>query len=336
MRLALGLAQRGEGQVSPNPMVGCVIVKNDQIIGQGYHQQYGQPHAEPNAIKDTGDERLVTGSDVYVTLEPCAHQGKTPPCADLLARLKPARVIIASLDSNPLVAGKGIQKLKDNGIEVITGIMDQESRALNVRFFSLMEKKRPYIILKWAQTADGFIAGPQFQQVQISNQNSQAALHRMRSQEDAILVGFNTAKHDNPSLTTRLVHGKNALRLFIDKRLELGPEYHLTDQSTPTVCYNLLKHTTYSDLDFVQLKDEDFVPQILADLATRKVCSLLVEGGAELLKSFIQKGAWDEARVFVSTKTLGQGIKAPAFDFEIHQTSKLGSDLLHTYFHSAV
>lgn len=331
MQIALELAKKGLESVSPNPMVGCVIVKNDQIIGQGYHQKYGEAHAEPNAAASVENQKDIEGSDFYVTLEPCAHYGKTPPCADLLVKLKPKRVIIANVDSNPLVGGKGILKLKNAGIEVITGVLDKEARILNKRFFTVMEKKRPYVILKWAQSKNGFIAGENFEQIQISGKESMHFSHQLRAQEDAILVGFNTAFHDNPSLTTRLVEGKNPLRLYIDKQLKLPKTHHLLDQRAATICFNSVKTETTEHLTFIKLEGENFQNQILDYLFQNKINSLIVEGGTTLLQSFIDKNLWDEALVLESEKKLNKGIKAPEINKKAQEQVSLGDDILISY-----
>lgn len=331
MQLALELAKKGNGYVSPNPMVGCVIVHEETIIGQGYHQKYGEPHAEPNAVASVVDKSLIKDADVYVTLEPCAHFGKTPPCANLLAELKPKRVFVANVDSNPLVGGKGLKILENAGVEVITGVLEQEASVLNKRFFTFMNKKRPYVLLKWAQTEDGFIAGEYFQQVQITNQTSSKIVHQMRAEEAAILVGFHTALHDNPSLTTRLVDGKNPLRLFIDKRLEIPGTHQLLDKTTPTICYNLQKSSSEENIEFVKLTADDFVPQILEDLYHRKINSLMVEGGTQLLNSFLENNLWDEAQVFQAQKKLGKGIGAPMIKEEPVSKLMVETDQLSVY-----
>jgi diaminohydroxyphosphoribosylaminopyrimidine deaminase / 5-amino-6-(5-phosphoribosylamino)uracil reductase len=217
MKRALALAQKGEGNVSPNPMVGCVIVYKDQIIGEGYHQKYGEAHAEVNAINSVKDKSLISLSTIYVTLEPCSHTGKTPPCANLLLSYNPQKVIIASVDSNPLVGGKGIKLLLDNKIEVLTGLLNKENRFLNRRFFTIIEKQRPYIILKWAQTKDNFIARQNHDSKWISSQESRTLVHKWRSEEDSILVATNTALYDNPMLNVRLHEGKNPTRILLDK-----------------------------------------------------------------------------------------------------------------------
>ena len=328
MHLALELAKKGKGKVSPNPMVGCVIVKEDTIIGQGYHMVYGGPHAEPNAVNSVQDKNDIAESDVYVTLEPCSHFGKTPPCVELLLKYHPKRVIIANLDSNPLVAGEGIRKLQNAGIEVIVGVLDQEARDLNRRFFTFMEKKRPYIILKWAQSQDGFIDGHTEIPTAISGKESLIHSHQLRADEDAILVGTNTALKDNPSLTTRLVEGKNPFGLYSDKQLNLPQTHHLLDQSTPTICFNLLKSKTQENLEFIQLSGQSFNEQILDELYKRKISSIIVEGGAQLLQSFIDQNLWDEAIVYQSPLMLNQGLKAPKANFRNCVKEILGNDTL--------
>ena len=241
MQRALQLARLSAVTVSPNPMVGCVIVHNGKIIGEGYHQKYGDAHAEVNAVNAVSDKSLLSESTVYVTLEPCSHFGKTPPCADLLIKHKFKKVIVCNYDPNPLVAGQGIEKLRQAGIEVEVGLLEEEGRELNKRFFTYIEKKRPYIILKWAESADGFIAKGIYETVQISNLLSRRFVHKMRSEEDAIMVGTNTAKYDNPTLNTRFWTGKNAVRVLIDRELSLSKNLHIFDNSQKTICYNSLK-----------------------------------------------------------------------------------------------
>jgi len=327
MARALQLARLGAGTVSPNPMVGCVIVQNGQIIGEGWHKKYGEAHAEVNAVNSVVDKSLLTEADVYVTLEPCSHFGKTPPCADLLVKHAVKRVIICNVDSNPLVGGKGIAKLKAAGIAVETGILAEEGRALNKRFFTFIEKQRPYIILKWAETADGFIAKEHFEAVQISNALSRRVVHKMRSEEDAIMVGTNTARYDNPSLNTRFWTGKSPLRIIIDKDLALNTSLHIFNDLQPTICYNLLANKEENNVVFVKIADETaFLSTIIQDLAQRKVQSLIVEGGSKLLQSFIDANLWDEAIVLQSKKTLETGITAPRIKGVTIVKENLGSD----------
>lgn len=328
MRLALELAEKGRGNVSPNPMVGCVIVYENIVIGQGFHEKYGEPHAEPNAVSSVVDKTLIKEATVYVTLEPCAHYGNTPPCARLLADLKPKRVVIGAIDANPLVENKGVKILEEAGIEVTSGVLSKESKQLNTRFFTNMEKQRPYIILKWAESKDGFIGGKNYEQVAISNTESQKISHQLRADEDAILVGTNTAFYDNPSLTTRHVKGKNPLRLFIDKDLKIPDGHKLVNNLVSTVCYNSIKDEKQDKLAYVCLKENDYVHQILKDLKARKVGSLIVEGGAQLLQSFIDNNLWDEAYVFKSDQNLEEGIKAPVFNFTPDEEVGMNGDLL--------
>ncbi len=333
MQRALDLAEMGRGHVSPNPMVGCVIVHNDKIIGEGYHQKYGGPHAEVNAINSVTAPNLLPESTCYVTLEPCAHFGKTPPCADLLVAKKVKRVVIASMDTNPLVGGKGVQKLKDAGVEVSTGVLEQQARNLNCRFFTMIEKKRPYILLKWAQTADGFIARNNFDSKWISSEQSRMMVHQWRAEEDAILVGTNTALHDNPKLDVRDWHGKSPLRLVIDKNLRLPTDFNLFDRSLPTIVYNLKKAEESENLNWVKIGEKDFLQNMLADLHERKVQSVLVEGGSFLLNSLMALGLWDEARVFECPALFNEGIMAPSLKDAPAETIQLQADTLKIYHH---
>lgn len=323
MRRAIELAQKGLGSVSPNPMVGCVIVHGDTVIGEGYHQQYGGPHAEPNAITAVKNQDLLTESTVYVTLEPCAHWGKTPPCANLLVEKKVKKVIIGALDTNPLVAGKGIEILRAAGIEVVSGILEQEVRFQNRRFFCFMEKKRPYIILKWAQTADGFIAKKNFDSKWISNSLSRQLVHRWRAEEDGIMVATNTARYDDPQLNVRDWAGRNPTRIVLDKHRALDEKLNLFDQSQATICYTGDYSEKRENLEFVALGEKFDLGAILKDLYGRRIQSLIVEGGAKLLQSFIDQNLWDEARVFRSDTLFGEGIEAPQFSGQILEKNQM-------------
>ena len=331
MQRALELAERGRGAVSPNPLVGCVIIYNGKIIGEGWHRQYGRAHAEVNAVNSVVNPSLLSESTCYVTLEPCSHQGKTPPCADMLVRHRLKRVVVAAKDSNPLVGGKGIAKLKAGGLEVIYGIAEAEARSLNVRFFTAMEKKRPYVLLKWAQTADGFTARKNYDSKWISNAQSRKLVHQWRADEDAILVGTNTAYYDNPRLNVRGITGSDPVRVVIDRQLRLDSGLHLFDKTQPTLCYNLKKHEDSNHLSYIRLPKEDFLGNLLADLLQRKIHSVLVEGGSFLLKRLIEKGLWDEARVFKSLTTFGEGIAAPQLTFEARECTAVADDQLSIY-----
>lgn len=305
------LALHGLGSVSPNPLVGCVITHNDTIIGEGWHQKYGGPHAEVNAVASVADRNLLSSATVYVNLEPCSHHGKTPPCADMLIEHGVKKVVVSNVDSNKLVAGKGIQKLRDAGIEVVTGILENEGRNLNRRFFTYMERSRPYIILKWAQTADGFISRSNNDSHRISNELSRKLVHRWRTEEDAFLIGTQTAAADNPQLNVREWTGRNPTRVVFDRSLRLDSSLHLFDGQQPTICYNTIKNEERKNLTFVKIDSNDFIHGSVDDLYSRKIQSVVVEGGTKTLDLFIQSGLWDEARILSSEKTLGDGLKAP-------------------------
>lgn len=332
MRRAIELARLGAGSVAPNPMVGCVIVKNDTIIGEGWHRKYGGPHAEPNALAEVTDPELLNGADLYVTLEPCSHFGKTPPCADALAKIKFNTIYVACLDPNPLVAGKGIEKLISAGLNVEIGMLEEECVWLNRRFFTFQEKKRPFVVLKWAETADGFIARENFDSKWISNELSRTLVHRWRAEEDAVMVGTNTALYDNPRLNVRDWTGRNPVRVFLDKHLQVPAGAHLLDGSQNTVCYNYQKQAVINLVEYVKLDPAfDLLEQVFNDLYERKISSVLVEGGSVLLKSLIDKKLWDEARVFRSPVMFETGIDAPRIRGKIISKDVLEEDELVVY-----
>lgn len=308
MQRALELATLGTGQVSPNPLVGCVIVNNGQIIGEGWHKKYGEAHAEVNAINSVTDKELLTGARLYVTLEPCSHYGNTPPCADLIAKYKFHKVVICNSDPNPLVSGKGVKKIQAAGITVEQGLLKEKGRELNKRFFTYMEKQRPYIVLKWAQTADGFIAKENFDSKWISNDVSRLLVHKWRTEEDAIMVGSKTVLHDNPQLNARDWKGRNPVRIVIDRGLRLSKELNLFIDGEPTLCYNEIQDLEDGAVTYIKTSD---IPSIIADLYKRKIQSVLIEGGATLLNIVIASGLWDEARIVTGNKIFGKGIKAP-------------------------
>jgi diaminohydroxyphosphoribosylaminopyrimidine deaminase / 5-amino-6-(5-phosphoribosylamino)uracil reductase len=311
MQRAFELALLGVGQVNPNPRVGCVIVYDGKIIGEGWHKNYGGAHAEVNAIHSVTDTSLFKESTVYVSLEPCSHFGKTPPCADLLIHHNVKKVVIANIDSNPLVGGEGIKKLRAAGIEVVAGILEKQGRELNKRFFTFVEKQRPYIILKWAQTADGFVAQPNYESKWISNDYSRQLVHKWRTEEDAVLVGTRTAAHDNPTLNVREWTGRNPVRIVLDRFLRLSDKLNLFDRTQKTICYNVLKHEEHTNLSLIRVDENNFVQHVINDLYKQKIQSVIVEGGAQTLQLFIDVGLWDEARVFTSTRTFQHGIKVP-------------------------
>jgi diaminohydroxyphosphoribosylaminopyrimidine deaminase/5-amino-6-(5-phosphoribosylamino)uracil reductase len=331
MHRAIDLARLGAGKVSPNPLVGCVIVHDNKIIGEGWHQQYGEAHAEVNAINSVADRSLIKESTLYVSLEPCSHFGKTPPCADLIIRMQAKRVVIANVDTNPLVGGSGIKKLKEANIEVRTGVLEAEGRELNKRFFTSIEKQRPYIILKWAQTKDGYIARENFDSKWISSEVSRKLVHKWRSEEDAILVGTNTARHDNPKLNVRLWNGRDPVRVVIDKKLSLSKSLHLFDGTQPTICYNFERSEKESNLEFVKLQPDNFINLLVHDLHIRKIQSLIIEGGTQTLQTFIDAELWDEARVFTSPELFQAGIKSPILNGNLVTEETLGKDVLRLW-----
>lgn len=337
MLRALELAEIGRGKVSPNPMVGCVIVHNGQIIGEGWHQIYGSWHAEVNAVNSVKDKSKLLESTVYVTLEPCAHFGKTPPCADLLVQHRVKKVVICNDDPFPLVAGKGIEKLKNAGIEVERGLLAEKGRALNARFFTYVEKKRPYLILKWAETADGFIAGANYEAIKISKELSHKIAHKWRSEEDAIMVGTNTARYDNPKLNTREWKGtKNPIRIVVDKQLQLPQSLNLFDNTQETLIFNEITDKSEDKNTYIKVEfGDEFIDNVLNELYKRKIQSIYVEGGTALLQSFIDAQAFDEIRVFRSAKQLYKGIAAPRLpkNIDIVEKQNLLGDELSIYKH---
>jgi diaminohydroxyphosphoribosylaminopyrimidine deaminase/5-amino-6-(5-phosphoribosylamino)uracil reductase len=338
MKQCLALAKRAFGKVAPNPMVGCVIVHNEKIIGCGYHKKFGGPHAEVNAINSVKNKNLLSHSVLYVNLEPCSHFGKTPPCADLIIKNGIKYVVIGTIDPNPLVKGRGINKLASFGCNLKIGILEDECRELNKRFYTFHEKKRPYIILKWAQTKDNYIGISKFR-VQISNLKSQKLVHKWRSEEQAIMIGTNTALADNPELTVRKVKGKNPLRIVIDRELKIPHSYHLMDGSVFTLIFTEKKKVPKHNLEFIRIDfSKNVLKQVLDELYQRQIQSLIVEGGAKLLNSFIQENFWDEARVFIAEKSFSEIVKenkkavaAPIINGNCICRKKIGSDLLEVY-----
>ncbi|MBL0104346.1 MAG: bifunctional diaminohydroxyphosphoribosylaminopyrimidine deaminase/5-amino-6-(5-phosphoribosylamino)uracil reductase RibD [Bacteroidetes bacterium] len=316
MRICLQLAERGAGYVAPNPLVGAVLVHDNAIIGEGYHRQFGSAHAEVNAINDAiakGFESLLSQSTLYVNLEPCSHHGKTPPCSDLIIHHKIPRVIIANEDPFPEVNGRGIQKLRTAGIEVVTGVLKKEGRILNRRFFTYHEKKRPYIVLKFAQSADGFIApeNPTPENRKISNPISDRIVHQWRSEEASILIGKNTAQIDNPELTVRLVKGKNPVRVVIDHKNELPASLKIFNEQADTILLNSSVDEVSGKIKRIKFPSTNLIESILSALYNEKILSVLVEGGASILSQFLESGMWDECRVITSSKKLLNGLKAP-------------------------
>jgi diaminohydroxyphosphoribosylaminopyrimidine deaminase/5-amino-6-(5-phosphoribosylamino)uracil reductase len=329
MQQALTLAKKGWPSVSPNPMVGAVIVKDDKMVAEGYHEKFGGPHAEVNAIQHLPTELNAADCILYVTLEPCTHFGKTPPCADLVIKTGFKKVVIAGQDANPLVSGKGIEKLKEAGLEVVVNICKEEARELNRRFFTFQEKRRPYIILKWAQSADGFIARNSAADRNaniISGPESLKIVHQLRAETQAILVGKNTALADDPALTTRLVKGPNPIRILLDRNLEVPTTAKIYGPEADTVIFNSQKEGKEGHLTFV--KSNGGIEEVTRWLYQQKIQSLLVEGGSRILTSFLEMELWDEVLVFQNPQlNFGSGVKAPVFavknTFEIVGNDKL-------------
>lgn len=338
MKRCLILASHGLGQTAPNPMVGCVITHKGVIIGEGYHTKCGAPHAEVNAIENVKDKTLLPHATMYVSLEPCAHYGKTPPCADLIIKQKIPKVVIACTDSHSKVAGKGIAKLKEHGCHVSVGVMEQEARFLNRRFFTFHDKKRPYIILKWAETADGFIDvnrkknDPQAP-TWISGEESRCLVHKWRTEEDAIMVGRVTALTDNPTLNARDWQGKNPIRLIIDKNITLPPNLNVFNADSHTVVFNALKNAKKDNIRYVKISFEEDLPITIARyLYEQNVQSVIVEGGSRLINSFVQSKLWDEARVFKGRINFSSGVKAPAVPVLSSDTITMGNDVLNIFY----
>ncbi len=339
MERCLELAQRGLGTTWPNPLVGAVIVHEGRIIGEGFHHRSGEPHAEVLAVRAVRDKRLLKQATLYVNLEPCSHQGKTPPCADMIVREGIPRVVVGTMDTTDKVRGQGIARMQAGGVEVVTGVLEEESRYMNRRFFTYHEKKRPYILLKWAESADGFLdeerlpgqEGPNW----ISGPLGRQTVHRWRTQEQAILVGRKTAVIDNPALTAREWWGRNPLRLVIDRELGLPPTLQLFDDEAPTIIFNNLKTERLTHPEPVKIDfSTPILPQILDELYERRIQSLIVEGGAYTLEQFIRAGLWDEARVFRGERYFHKGVKAPALGRQPKEIVPLVDSVYHLFFRS--
>ena len=341
MRRCLELAQLGIGNVSPNPMVGAVIVREDKIIGEGYHQKYGEAHAEVNAVNQVISKfdnyaELLKQSTIYVSLEPCAHYGKTPPCADLIIKHQIPKVVVGCRDPFDQVNGKGIEKLQAAGIEVLIGVLEQECKWLNRRFFTKVQKHRPYIILKWAQTEDGFFAPDDSSQFWITGEESRKLVHQWRGEEDAILVGTKTVAIDNPQLNVRYGNGRAPKRVVIDRELKLNQGLNIFDQSVETLIFNEIKTAFDGKNKYIALEDFGrYVPQyILYQLYLQDIQSVIIEGGAHTLNTFIEAGLWDEARVFTGTSVLEKGIKAPVVNGALKDEILSGTDRLSIWVNS--
>lgn len=323
MQRCLALAALGAGNVAPNPMVGAVLVYDNRIIGEGYHQQYGGLHAEPNCIASVKpeDEHLISHSTLYVSLEPCSHFGKTPPCSDLIIQKKIPRVVIGCRDSFKKVNGTGIEKLVAAGIDVICGVLENECLVLNRRFFTFHEKQRPYIILKWAQSNNGRISGADYLPLKISNDLTNRLVHKWRSEEAAILIGANTALHDNPSLTTRLWKGRDPVRVLLDDELTINKDAKIFGGVSQTIVINKAKEEEKGLISFRRANKN--ASSILKVLFDADLTSVIIEGGAKTLQLFIDNDLWDEARVITNTKMhIAKGLNAPLFNEVMHESSQ--------------
>jgi len=326
MLRCLELARLGFGQTAPNPMVGSVIVFNNKIIGEGYHHKFGDSHAEVNAIESVKDKSLLSESTLYVNLEPCSHFGKTPPCSELIIQHKIPRVVIGNVDPNRLVKGKGIEKLKSAGIDVTIGVLKEAGEELNKRFFMFHQKNRPYIILKWAQTDDGFIdidrsPTQPHRPTWITNEEARMLVHKWRSEEQAIMVGTNTVFLDNPKLNVRNWTGNHPVRVLIDRSLRLPQNLNLFDGSIPTIVFTHkeVEPDENPKVEFVTIPFDEYLPEhMLGELYRRQIQSLIIEGGAKLINSFLEANLWEEARVFTGDKFFAAGIDAPKIGLSPH------------------
>ncbi len=324
IKRCLQIAINGLGTTRPNPMVGAVVVYEDEIIGEGFTSAYGDNHAEVNAINSVTDKSLLTKSKLYVTLEPCSHFGKTPPCSNLIVKHNIPEVIIGCVDDNPEVAGKGIAKLEASGCKVTVGVLEAECKAHHNRFFTFHNKKRPYIILKWAETKDGFIAPiskDEQKPVWITNVYSRQLVHKWRTEEQAILVGTSTVTEDNPSLTVRDWTGENPIRIVLDRESKLNSDFNVFNDEAETI------RITNEQIDF----NKPIAIQIADILYKNNINSIIIEGGAKTLQTFIDEDLWDEARVFTGDVEFKTGIKAPKLKGKLISESRIKNDLLKIY-----
>lgn len=336
MNRCFELALKGLGKVSPNPLVGCVIVRDETIIAEGFHRQYGTAHAEVDAINAVKNHTDLANCTLFVNLEPCNHFGKTPPCTALILEKKIPRVVICNVDSNAKVSGMGIESLRSAGVKVIQGVLEKQGRILNKRFFTFHEQKRPYVILKWAQTKDQFIdklrEKGETGSFQISGKAAQTVNHLWRSQEDGILIGKNTALTDNPRLNVRKVIGKNPIRILIDRNLEVLRAANLYNQDAQTLIFNQLENKAYFNHQLIQLPwNEQLLTNLLSYLHYEQIASIIVEGGSKTIQHFIEQDLWDEARVITSSKQIGNGLHAPMLNKAADETYYLGEDQINIY-----
>jgi diaminohydroxyphosphoribosylaminopyrimidine deaminase/5-amino-6-(5-phosphoribosylamino)uracil reductase len=337
MQRALQIAEFGCKDAYPNPMVGAVIVYDEKIIGEGWHEKYGHAHAEVNAINNVDDPKLLNKSTIYVTLEPCSHHGKTPPCSDLIIEKGIKRVVIGCIDTFSAVSGRGVEKLKNAGIEVEVGVLEKEARELNKRFFTFHEKKRPFIVLKWAESEDGFIdkirtsSKPQINW--ITGKETKTFVHSLRRKEQGILVGWRTIKHDNPSLTVRNIEGTSPIRFVIDPNCKCPKESKVFQDGEPTFVFCKADNYAFSTSSMRKIEIASFtLPEILKVIYQMEVLSVFVEGGAYTIQQFIDHEWWDEAYQLVGTSLFNAGTKAPKINSKYkNDTQELGQDLIQTY-----
>jgi len=335
MRRALDLARLGSGRTSPNPMVGCVIEHNGRVIGEGWHRQAGDAHAEVTAFDSVVHTDLLPMSNVYVTLEPCSHFGKTPPCSNLIVSNNVNKLFVGSVDPNPLVAGSGIDAIKKAGIKVFSGLLTNECINLNRRFFAYHQIKRPFIVLKWAQSADFYLDPRKSKnsagQFQVSSPESGVLTHKWRTEEDAILIGANTVRIDNPSLNVRKWTGRNPTRIIIDKNLNLKNDlvnYEIFSNKQPTIIVNEKINSKESYTEHLKLDFNNFMPELMRELYNREIQSILVEGGTFTLKQFIDNNLWDEAKIYTSNERFNGGLAAPRVEYSTIEKHKIGKDSL--------
>jgi diaminohydroxyphosphoribosylaminopyrimidine deaminase/5-amino-6-(5-phosphoribosylamino)uracil reductase len=341
IKRCIELAQNGFGTTYPNPMVGSVIVYEDKIIGEGWHKKAGGPHAEVNAIRSVKDKSLLEKATIYVSLEPCSHFGKTPPCCDLIIEHKIPNVVVGTVDPNEKVAGNGIKKIIASGANVVVGILEKECNELNKRFFTFHQQKRPYIILKWAESQDGFLSpekedNQDRKPVWITNQYSRQLVHKWRSEEQAILVGTKTAIDDNPKLNVRDWSGNNPVRVVLDQNNRISKDSFIFDNCVKTIIFTKsetsisAENTTFEVIDF----KENIIPKILGILHQNQIQSIIIEGGLQTLQSFIDQNIWDEARIFVGKAIFKNGTKAPVFQMKnVMKTYILNDELINVRNH---
>lgn len=330
LKRALYLASLGKGNAAPNPMVGSVVVYNDKIIGEGYHEKCGEAHAEVNAINSVKDKSLLSKSTLYVNLEPCAHFGKTPPCSNLIIEHNIPRVVIGCIDSYSEVAGKGIERMQNAGIDVTVGILEQESLELNQRFFTFHTNKRPYIILKWAQSANGFMDINRSEKDKgifwITQPETKTLVHKWRAEESGILVGRQTIETDNPSLTCRDYEGHSPTRFVIDRNLKTNySDYTISKDGVKTYIFNSLESKTVDHLEYIKI-DDFTLESITHQIYKLNIQSIIVEGGEYTLTQFIEANLWDEARVLTGIGNIEKGTKAPIIKGEIIENYMFGKD----------